>query len=804
MRQPSPSSPARKGRVIFLYILLNLLLVPVLALALFEGVLRAIDYGYPTGFFVRETVDGKPCYVTNYKFAWRFFPRSMARLPAPLAIPVEKSPDTVRVFVLGSSAAQGDPGPAFSFSRILEVMLRERFPGKKIEIYNTAATAINSNVILPIARDCLDLKPDLFVIYSGNNEVIGPFGLSAALSPFFSSRTAILARVWLGQTKTGQFLRSFSKEKAVPGEEWNGMELFLKNKIRHDNPDLQKIYAHFQDNISDICALARSSGVKVVLSTVAVNDSDCPPFISLHDPALGANRLQEWEALYKDGQTFEAQQRWGEAAAAYSKAAEIDGTYAELEFRLGHCQLLVGEAGKVAQTLARARDYDALRFRADTGINRAISNAAAANPGVTLVDFASRARAVSPDGIPGALLFYEHVHLNFEGNYLLAAGVLDPVEQALGLVNPRPLPGVEACKKALAFLPFCEMRIMEQVLKRLESAPFAGRFGNALEVQAAQQRMAALQTAEKSEGQDAVYREAIAAQPSDLLLHLSYQDYLQQAGQHAAALVEAQAAYRLAPFEYLTIVNMGGAYLKLQQYAEAERYLNQAIAFNPYFIRAYESLASVYEEEKQFDKALETMDKGRAGSQTKAAFYNRAGIVLANEQQYGQAIVFFQSALRFNPSLGEALTNLARCENQRDGKTTSFAASDMFNQANKLLRASEFTNAIELYLKVVEADPTHAKAHNNLGIALARLKRNDEAFQHFTEAIRLDSALTDAYPNAAALLSMKGQHAEAVEMLKKALEIKSSPNICKLLAGEYTQMGDTNQARLWLDRANGK
>jgi tetratricopeptide (TPR) repeat protein len=802
--QANVTVPSRKRAILLLYILLNLLIVPVLALALAEGVLRAINYGYPSRFFVRETVDGKACYVTNYKFAWRFFPRSMARLPAPLAVPVDKSPDTLRVFILGSSAAQGDPGPTFSFSRILEVMLRERYPGKKIEVYNTAATAINSNVILPIARDCLDLKPDIFVIYAGNNEVIGPFGLSAVLSPFFSSREAIKTRVWVGQTKVGQFARSLSEQKAATEQEWNGMELFLKNKIRHDNPDLNKIYDHFEGNLSEICELARGAGVKVVLATVAVNDRDCPPFISLHNPAVSAASLEQWEALYADGKKMEAAGRPSEALAAYSKAAGIDDSYAELPFRMGRCQLVIGETNKAADSLAKARDCDALRFRADTQINRAVRNAATAHPETVLVDFASKARAASPEGVPGASLFYEHVHLNFDGNYLLASAVLEPVEKALGLQNPRSLPDVEACKKALAFTPFCESRVVESVLKRVEIAPFTGRDGNVEEIQRAQGRLAALKSLVNPQNEESVFEKAIVARPNDPLLHLIFIDYLMENAQTNRALAEAEASYRFAPFEYLTVVNLGAAHFRLKHFAEAERYLNQAISFNPYFTRAYEQLASVYEEQKNYDKAAEMMDKGRAGSKTKAVFYNRVGVALAKERQYDQAIASFQNALKFDPNMGEAQTNLVRCIDQKDGKLPSAEASDLFNQANRLLKSNQFTNAVELYLQVVQMEPTHAKAQNNLGIALAQLKSYDEALPHFLEAIRLDPAMNDAYPNAGAVQSMKGNHAEALVLFKKGIEIKPSPQLFKLVSAEYLKMGNTNEARLWYERSQAK
>ena len=60
-------------------------------------------------------------------------------------------------------------------------MLRERFPSMKFEVVNTGSVAINSHVLLPIARTW-PITPDVFIIYSGNNEVVGPYGPGTALT----------------------------------------------------------------------------------------------------------------------------------------------------------------------------------------------------------------------------------------------------------------------------------------------------------------------------------------------------------------------------------------------------------------------------------------------------------------------------------------------------------------------------------------------------------------------------------------------------------------------------------------------
>lgn len=83
------------------------------------------------------------------------------------AIPTEKPRGTFRIVVLGESAAMGAPEPAFGFSRYLEVMLGERYPSMKFEVANTGGVAINSQVVLPIAKGLAKCRSDVFIVYSG-------------------------------------------------------------------------------------------------------------------------------------------------------------------------------------------------------------------------------------------------------------------------------------------------------------------------------------------------------------------------------------------------------------------------------------------------------------------------------------------------------------------------------------------------------------------------------------------------------------------------------------------------------------
>ncbi len=429
--------------------------------------MRLGSYGYPTTFFVGPDAHGT--YTSNPRFGWRFFPRSLARLPEPCFLSA-KPTGAVRIFVLGGSAAQGVPEPSFSVGRILEVMLRERHPAVKFDVVNAAMTAMNSHAVLEIARDCAAHRPDLLIVYMGNNEVVGPYGPGTIFQRWSPSLRLIRASIWLKTTRVGQLLADttawLGSRKGSPTV-WRGMEMFLHNPVAADDPRLPAVYDNFRQNLTDICRVARRAKAEVILSTVAVNLKDCPPFASEHRSDLSPDDLAKWNALYKAGIALEKKRERREAIAKYEEAARIDDRFAELRYRLGRCLAGLDRNQEAPRQFASARDLDALRFRADSRINATVREVAAEQKagGVRLLD-AEQLLAHSDlavGGIPGERLFYEHVHFTFDGNYLLAGALLKQVEAVLPQLaasgKRKPAPSRERCAELLVLTPWdeCEM-----------------------------------------------------------------------------------------------------------------------------------------------------------------------------------------------------------------------------------------------------------------------------------------------------------------------------------------------------------
>ncbi|HUZ08396.1 MAG TPA: hypothetical protein VMV89_13040, partial [Candidatus Paceibacterota bacterium] len=235
------------------------MLLPLLFLGLLELGLRLAGYGHPTAFFLPAKDPGRAMLTDNPWFGWRFFPPAVARTPQPFYLSARKSPDTVRIFVLGESAAMGDPEPSYGFARQLERLLQARHPDQKIEVVNTAMTAINSHVVRLIARDCVPRQGDFWLVYAGNNEVIGPFGAGTVFGRQSPNLTVVRLVLALKTTRVGQWLAQITRSANAP-KQWEGLEFFLKSQLTRDDPRLKRVYASFAANLGDIVDYGRQSG----------------------------------------------------------------------------------------------------------------------------------------------------------------------------------------------------------------------------------------------------------------------------------------------------------------------------------------------------------------------------------------------------------------------------------------------------------------------------------------------------------------------------------------------------------------
>ncbi len=508
-------------------------ILPVVLLAIIEVGLRIAGVGYSADLLVPCTVRGAPASCYNLFFAAPFFPAGMVQTPRLYSIPTTKPPGTYRIFVLGESAAMGDPDSAYGFSRYLQVMLRERYPAMKFEIVNTGSVAINSHVVLPIAEGLANQRPDVFIIYSGNNEVVGPYGPGTVLTSSGMSLPIVRSSIYYHSTRIGEFVTKLGTQR----QEWRGMEMFLDKQVPASSPLMQHVYSNYERNLRDTIAVGRKAGAKVIVATVATNVRDCAPFASLHKEGMKTDELNSWTAMVQQGDQLQSANNPPEALKQYLSAAKIDDDYAELEFRIARSYWAMGDYKSAKEHFLSARDLDALRFRADSRINEINRSAASSfSEGVSVVDADKILSDASPDGIIGSDFIYEHVHLTPEGNYLLARAMFQQIAQGLpgdAAHSSDEILSEADCERLLALTRFDRARLGAEMLDRLQKPPFTTQLNHSEQLF----RMAAkAQRSDEAPNDTAAqYQWAIARAPDDAMLRLRWGMFLYPYNRQAAA-----------------------------------------------------------------------------------------------------------------------------------------------------------------------------------------------------------------------------------------------------------------------------
>jgi tetratricopeptide (TPR) repeat protein len=533
MSADSETTKAVPVRRRWLLLIASTLFVPVVVLGVVEALLRVAGVGYSTELLTPCTIQGVRASCYNLFFAAPFFPAGSVQTPRLYSIPNKKPAGTYRIFVLGESAAMGDPDPAYGFSRYLEVMLRERFPAMNFEVVNTGSVAINSHVVLPIARGLADRSPDLFIIYSGNNEVVGPYGPGTVLTSSGMSIPVVRSSIALRFTRIGQLVTKLGAQK----KDWRGMEMFLDKQVRANSPLMDRVYENFTRNPRDTIAVGRDAEASVIVATAATNLEDCAPFASLHRENLSENDLRTWSATVQQAQDLEAAGSYAEALKVYLSAAKIDDQYAEVEFRIARCLKKLGDSRSAREHFLRARDLDTLRFRADSKINQISRAVASSIPGVGLVDTEALFSTASSDGIVGGDLVYEHVHLTPAGSYLLARAIFMQVAEKIPAAARSPIqadvPSETECERMLALTGYDRSRLATEMLRRLQKAPFTTQLNHADQV--LRFTMQAQSMSESPNDTAAQYQWAITRAPDDHMLRYRYGMFLFQYNRGAAA-----------------------------------------------------------------------------------------------------------------------------------------------------------------------------------------------------------------------------------------------------------------------------
>ncbi|MBM3774926.1 MAG: tetratricopeptide repeat protein [Acidobacteria bacterium] len=388
----------------------------------------------------------------------------------------------------------------------------------------------------------------------------------------------------------------------------------------------------------------------------------------------------------------------------------------------------------------RAKELDTLRFRADGRINQILRDHAQriAGPDFAFLDAARELEAASPNGLPGTEFFYDHVHLNFAGNYLLAAKMSERIAPLLpqwmknAAGSTRPLLSEAECARRLAYTEWNRHENLKQVLHGfLRRPPFTNQLYHEQQVAREQARLDELRAgidAKALATADETYRLAIGQAGEDLWLRFNYGVFRLRARRDAGgALALLRAFLEKLPRYAPAHGSAGLALSQMGRHQEALQHFRQELGLNPSSASAHANLGLVLAALGRHEEALAEYRAALGIDPDHPGAHNSLGTALAEQGRSEEAIVEYRAALRAQPDHPDGNFNLALALHQR----------------------RELARAIDHYERALKANPAWPQAHNNLAIALHQHGRRAEALAHWEQALALDPGYQDARRNLA-------------------------------------------------------
>ena len=415
-------------------------LLPLVFFGLLEGGLRAFGYGGSYPLFVEA--EGAPGYrVPNREVARRYFASNSPPTPNADFFPADKPEGAFRIVVQGGSSAAGYPFyRGASFAQVLGTRLNLAFPDRQVEVINTAMAAVNSFTLLDLADEVLEVEPDAVLIYAGHNEYYGALG-AASTESVGGSPGRVRAYLSLRRFRTVQLLRdglarvqraSGGRAEGAPPSNTLMARMVGEQAVPYGSDVYRAGAEQFEGNLGALLAVYERAGVPVWVGTLASNERDQRPFVTAHRAGVDE---RAWRA---ELDRAIAAVEGGAGPGPLRAVAERDTLAADAPFVLGHALLAAGDAAGARRAFERARDLDALRFRAPTAFNGIIRRQAAAH-GATVVEVEDALRAVSPDGLVGSRTMLEHLHPTLTGYAVMADAFFQALVES-GRIGPAPRP----------------------------------------------------------------------------------------------------------------------------------------------------------------------------------------------------------------------------------------------------------------------------------------------------------------------------------------------------------------------------
>ena len=589
--------------------------------------------------------------------------------------PKEKGSNTYRIFCMGGSTTYGRPyADRVSFCGWLREYLKAADATRNWEVINAGGISFASYRVARLMNELKNYQPDLFIVYSGQNEFLEErsYGALANIPPWLINLNATLSgtRIYTVMKDMIDAVQSASFKQAQARNRLDGdVDEILNHTIGpesyHRDDELKRqVTTHYRLNLMRMTRIARSANAGMILVQPAINIKDMSPFKSAHREDLGEQAQRDWEELFQHATDLYEAGDFSGALNAYREALAIDDRYADLHYRIGKSHFELQQYDKAEQAFRRAVEEDIAPLRILASMQQIVEEVAAAE-NVPLIDFPGIIREAylthHDHAIFGKEYFPDHVHTNMEGYRLLGLALFDElVEQCVATHDDTwNAAHIKAIGQAVIARidPRAEGHTMLNLGKVFD---WAGKF---------------------NEAYDSLKRALEILGPNPVIYD------------------------RLAR----TLYGLG-------RYDEAVKYLNEILVLAPEFPGVHSRLAMIYGNQGRMDDAI--MHCRAELERDPDDYHVHGGLakLLENKGDTAAALQHYNSALQFKPDYQPAHVELAFL----------------------LVNLHRYDEALEHAEAALRLNPKQHRVHNVLGLIMKYQGKPELAVQYFKEALRLE------------------------------------------------------------------
>ncbi len=265
------------------------------------------------------------------------------------------------------------------------------------------------------------------------------------------------------------------------------------------------------------------------------------------------------------------------------------------------------------------------------------------------------------------------------------------------------------------------------------------------------------------------------------------------------ALEAYKKALKLHPDNASVLHTIGITYSWLDKTDQAIVYYKKALdecTENSLTADILENLLSIYADNENNDEIFALIPLVKKNKTENAAIFNSIGLAYFNTDDFSQAILYFEKAIKLDPkeklfkkNLKLAQENLEEAAENADLDEES---EDLKTKASNFFDEEKYEKSIEFYLKALDHYPDDPDILCSIGIAYSWLDDNENTIKYYNLALQADPSqhIPSILPNIVRFYFNTDDYEKALLFLKQIKTIDQDDDEFLNIAGNVYFMND--------------